>query len=149
MRGHLQTWLTHGLSRLSQFSRRRITAEGLKSSTARRDRLPSALPPARDPYDPPAVSIRWISVIITSVLFALLHPIWMTPPIFVLAIASATLRANRKSLDDDHHARCLHTTSTILFLYVVHLKRSGVLSNILVAPVILSERQRGRIARKS
>jgi len=121
MRGQLQTWLSNGISRLFQFSKRRISARGFEVILPGHEIGYVYLPPARDPYDPPAVYIRWVSVIITSVLFALLHPIWMTPPIFVLAICLgyAYERTGNLWTSITMHA-VFNTTSTVLYLYVVH-----------------------------
>ena len=79
------------------------------------------LPPVNPPYLPPTVAIRWVSVIITSALFALVHDRWMQPPIFVLAVCLgyAYERTGNLWTNITMHAM-FNTTSTLLFLFVMH-----------------------------
>jgi membrane protease YdiL (CAAX protease family) len=43
-------------------------------------------PPPAPPSRQPPVWSRWLSVILTSTLFSLVHPAWSIPPIFVLSL---------------------------------------------------------------
>ena len=116
-RGHLQTFITHGLSRLKQWFTRRPTARGFDVVLPGGSIGYVALPDARPPLDPPTAAMRWVSVLMTSVLFSLVHPLWMTPPIFVLAVCLgyAYERTGNLWTTITMHA-IFNTTSTVLFL---------------------------------
>jgi membrane protease YdiL (CAAX protease family) len=81
-RGHLQTLLTYGWVRLR--ARPVMTLEMPVIPLEAGFAPPPAPEAPRRPE--PAVWMRWISVLVTAALFSLVHPAWMRPPIFVLAI---------------------------------------------------------------
>jgi membrane protease YdiL (CAAX protease family) len=78
-RGHLQTLLTYAWVRLGARPRRGFEVIPLDAGFA-------APPVAEVPRPEPSVRMRWVAVILTATLFSLVHPLWMRPPIFVLAI---------------------------------------------------------------
>ena len=44
-------------------------------------------PPPRRATTPPGAGVRWLAIVVTSVLFALVHgALWMMPPIFFLSL---------------------------------------------------------------
>ena len=65
-RGHVQTLLAHAVGRMFRPS----------------DLLLGAPVPAQAP----SAAARWIAVVVTSLVFALVHTPWMIPPIFVLSL---------------------------------------------------------------
>jgi membrane protease YdiL (CAAX protease family) len=120
-RGHLQTLLTHGFSRLSQWKKRRPMAHGFDVIVPGGLIGHVELPAARQPFTPPTVAIRWTSVLVTSLLFGLVHPLWMTPPIFVLAVCLgyAYERTGNLWTTITMHA-LFNGTSTMLYLLGPH-----------------------------
>jgi membrane protease YdiL (CAAX protease family) len=120
-RGHLQTLITSGLSRITQWQSRRPMPQGFEVILPGGEIGRVALPPARPPLLPPAAAVRWTSVIITSALFALVHDRWMQPPIFVLALCLgyAYERTGNLWTNITIHAT-FYTISTALFLLVMH-----------------------------
>jgi membrane protease YdiL (CAAX protease family) len=64
--------------------------------------------------------MRWLAVVITSVIFAVVHPLWMAPLIFVLSICLgyAYERTGNLWVPIVMHA-LFNTSSTIVFLYVM------------------------------
>jgi membrane protease YdiL (CAAX protease family) len=74
---------------------------------------------------PPVLSLdssaaRWLAVIITSVVFALIHPLWTAPMIFILSIALGYVYERTGSLwvPIVMHAM-FNISSTVLFLNVM------------------------------
>jgi len=80
-RGHLQTLLTYAWVRLG---RRRVIQ--METPVIPPEAGFAAPPVAETPRPEPAVWMRWVSVLLTAALFSLVHPLWMRPPIFVLAV---------------------------------------------------------------
>lgn len=78
-RGHLQTLLTYAWVRLGVKPRRGFEVIPLEAGFA----APLAPETSRPE---PAVWMRWVAVLLTATLFSLVHPAWMRPPIFVLAV---------------------------------------------------------------
>jgi membrane protease YdiL (CAAX protease family) len=78
-RGHLQTLLTYAWVRLG-----RRPSRGFEVIVPEPGVAAPYVPEA--PRREPSVRMRWTSVIVTAALFSLVHPLWMRPPIFVLAI---------------------------------------------------------------
>ena len=75
---------------------------------------------ATPPAPPSLLSPRrmsWLAVVITSILFAFVHPLWMTPVIFVLAlgVGYAYERTGNLWVSILIHA-AFNTSSTIIFL---------------------------------
>lgn len=120
-RGHLQTLISNGISRLKQWRSRTPMPQGFEVILPGGEIGKVLLPPVRPPYLPPTGAIRWVSVIITSALFALVHPQWMQPPIFILAICLgyAYERTGNLWTNITMHAM-FNTTSTVLFLFFMH-----------------------------
>ena len=120
-RGHLQTLISNGISRLRQWRSHRPMPQGFEVILPGGEIGKVLLPPVKPPYLPPTVAIRWVSVIITSALFALVHPQWMQPPIFILAICLgyAYERTGNLWTNITMHAM-FNTTSTLLFLFFMH-----------------------------
>jgi membrane protease YdiL (CAAX protease family) len=79
-RGHLQTLLTYGLARLRW--RAADEVRGFDVLVEGASPAPIEAPPARLA---PGVPVRWIAIVITSLLFSAVHPAWTIPPIFVLS----------------------------------------------------------------
>jgi membrane protease YdiL (CAAX protease family) len=80
-RGHLQTLLTYAWVRLGR--RPQAVSRGFEIPLE----AGFVAPPVMEmPRREPAVWMRWVSVIVTSVLFSLVHPAWSIPPIFVLSV---------------------------------------------------------------
>jgi membrane protease YdiL (CAAX protease family) len=85
-RGHLQTAVFYSL--------RQLLSEEHPATTAAEPMIPnSAVEPAVAlPAAPPRstaidVTARWIAIVFTSFIFALVHPqLWMMPPIFILSL---------------------------------------------------------------
>jgi membrane protease YdiL (CAAX protease family) len=80
-RGHLQTLLTYAWVRLG---RRPVVS--VETPVIPLEAGFAAPPVAEVPRSEPAVWMRWASVILTATLFSLVHPLWMRPPILVLAV---------------------------------------------------------------
>jgi membrane protease YdiL (CAAX protease family) len=120
-RGHLQTLITNGISRIKQWRSRRPVSQGFEVILPGGEIGKVLLPPVRPPLLPPTAAIRWISVIVTSALFAIVHPVWMQPPIFILAICLgyAYERTGNLWTNITMHAM-FNTTSTVLFLFFMH-----------------------------
>lgn len=120
-RGHLQTLITNGISRLKQWRSRRPVPQGFEVILPGGEIGRVVLPPARPPLFPPTVAIRCVSVIITSALFAMVHPAWMQPPIFILAICLgyAYERTGNLWTNITMHAM-FNTTGIVLFLFFMH-----------------------------
>ncbi len=120
-RGHLQTLIANGISRLKQWRSRGPMPQGFEVILPGGEIGKVLLPPVRPPLLPPTVAIRWIAVIITSALFAMVHPLWMQPAIFILAICLgyAYERTGNLWTNITMHAM-FNTTSTVLFLFFMH-----------------------------
>jgi membrane protease YdiL (CAAX protease family) len=112
-RGHLQTLITYALARLLSDPRQRgfdvvspVTAQALDHATA----------PASDP----APWIRWVSITLTSLAFAVVHPAWTIPPIFFLSLCLgyAYERTGNLWTVMFMHAG-FNTTSTLIYLLLV------------------------------
>jgi membrane protease YdiL (CAAX protease family) len=128
-RGHLQTLLVRllmpaqragsgGLGVLGSGPEAAAAVEVLDESS----QTPDPRPQAADPQtltvttSPPRAR-RWLAVLITSLLFAIVHPIWMAPAIFVLAICLgyAYERTGNLWVPILIHA-AFNTSSTLVFL---------------------------------
>ncbi len=117
-RGHLQTLLSYGLARL-------ILKRKYSAPLAPETILPQADLPIisyADPTTPllpiiPSVFARWIAIILTSALFAAIHPAWTIPPIFVLSlcVGYAYERTGNLWVPITMHA-LFNATSTVLYL---------------------------------
>ncbi len=80
-RGHLQTYLR---AMLVGWTTRPIptTTPGFEVVG-----VESSMPPPFAASTPPSVAVQtWISIVLTSVLFSLVHAAWMWPPIFCLSV---------------------------------------------------------------
>jgi membrane protease YdiL (CAAX protease family) len=119
-RAHLQTLLTYAWARLRQGPR--ATPRGFDVVQAGPFFEPPPAPPAvtQPPTGQPAVWSRWLSVILTSTLFALVHPAWSIPPIFVLSLCLgyAYERTGNVWTNITMHA-VFNGVSTALFLALV------------------------------
>jgi membrane protease YdiL (CAAX protease family) len=65
----------------------------------------------------PSAAMRWLAVILTSIVFALVHPLWMAPLIFVLSLCLgyAYERTGTLWVPIVMHA-VFNTSSTVVFL---------------------------------
>jgi hypothetical protein len=96
----LQTTLVHGLSRLFGGAEitRALAAESLEAPGEGAS-LPYAPAPVRQaPAYRPAARWRWGGIILTSILFALLHEAWSIPLIFLLSLVLGYLYERTGSL---------------------------------------------------
>ena len=82
-RGHLQTLIVQGLRRLRNFLSRSPTALPVPDYAMEIGPLLSYAPP---PQTDTTTGPRILGVVITSVIFAALHPSWTAPAIFVLSL---------------------------------------------------------------
>lgn len=129
-RGHLQTLITHGLSRLTQRRDRQPVAAGFDIMLPGGEIGHVQLPPAMPPLAPPMAWMRWVSIAITSVLFALVHidpsgsgwgALWMIPPIFILSMCLGYAYERTGNLWTNIIMHMMfNTTSTIIFLFAMH-----------------------------
>jgi len=125
-RGHLQTLLTYMWVRLRRRPGRPVTAvapagdapvgEGVATSPPVVD-YETVVPAAAFQPQP---WMRWLSIVVTSALFASFHPAWSIPPIFFLAICLgyAYERTGNLWTTITMHA-LFNTTSTVLFLWLI------------------------------
>ncbi|HWE96280.1 MAG TPA: CPBP family intramembrane glutamic endopeptidase [Tepidisphaeraceae bacterium] len=113
-RGHVQTILRALFVRLST-PRRPPLAQNIGG-------FPVAAPqdqvlPLADAVEPPRVWQTWLAIIITSVGFAMVHPMWMWPPIFVLALGLGYTYERTGNLWTSMTIHCLfNSASTYLYL---------------------------------
>ncbi|HEY2589855.1 MAG TPA: CPBP family intramembrane glutamic endopeptidase [Tepidisphaeraceae bacterium] len=119
-RGHLQTLLRRMFYRLG--TRRDPAAppsfpRGFPVITGQpvETELPADDPPAPSP--PPTAAQTWAAIILTSLVFALVHPAWSMPVIFVLALCLgyAYERTGNLWVSITIHAG-FNTISTVIFL---------------------------------
>jgi membrane protease YdiL (CAAX protease family) len=115
-RGHLQTLLTYAWVRL-----RRRPVTRMETPVIPLEAGFAAPPVAEAPRPEPAVWMRWVAVILTASLFSLVHPLWMQPPIFFLALCLgyAYERTGNLWTTIFMHA-FFNTLNTVLFLFVLH-----------------------------
>ena len=101
-RGHVQTLLRSGMARL-----RRQRDDGLAVSGTGPE-LAAAVP----------ISTSWVAILATAALFALVHPMWTWPAIFLLAVCLgyAYERTGNLWVPVVIHA-LFNTTSTLFYLY--------------------------------
>jgi len=94
-RGHLQTLLSQTFARWFRATAPREPGETEPAGTlldsggvslAHPGILPYAIPVLPKPVGRPSAIARWAAIFITSALFALVHPAWTIPPIFVLSV---------------------------------------------------------------
>lgn len=117
-RGHLQTVVTHALSRLSG-RERKIDPQGFDvvvptdaPETQAKPELPRAAVPT--------AAARWASVFLTSLIFASVHPAWTIPPIFVLSLCLGYAYERTGNLWTVMTMHALfNATSTVLYLFVL------------------------------
>lgn len=85
-RGHLQTMLTYAFARLRQ--PRPIVRQGGFDVVLPDGQVEPVAPVIEPPPPRPAPSVptRWLAIVITSLLFAVVHPLWTVPPIFILSL---------------------------------------------------------------
>lgn len=113
-RGHVQTILRVLFVRLST-PRRPPLAQMIGG-------FPVVAPPAQvlplaDAVEPPRVWQTWLAIIITSGGFAMVHPMWMWPPIFVLALGLGYAYERTGNLWTSMTIHCLfNSASTYLYL---------------------------------
>ncbi|HEY8749510.1 MAG TPA: CPBP family intramembrane glutamic endopeptidase [Tepidisphaeraceae bacterium] len=111
-RAHLQTLLLRTIQWLAGFGNQQAEAPPVLPTV-------EGLPPI--PYQRPLPAIRpwmsWLAILITSALFAIIHPIWSAPIIFLLAIflGYAYERTGNLWVPITMHAM-FNTVSTLLFL---------------------------------
>lgn len=114
-RAHLQTLLRRGIERL--FARRTPPPAGLPVVTDAPG--PGPIAPTPQPVLPQrqAAWQVWLALVITSLLFALVHPIWMSPMIVTLAICLgyAYERTGNLWVSITMHA-IFNSVSTVVFL---------------------------------
>ena len=110
-RGHLQTLITHALARL--LGERRTRGFDVVVTGG----APILGGDAAQPQAAPAEWMRWASVIMTSLLFSIVHPAWSIPPIFFLSVCLgyAYERTGNLWTVIVMHA-VFNTSSTVLFL---------------------------------
>jgi membrane protease YdiL (CAAX protease family) len=116
-RGHLQTVVTHALSRLSG-RERRVDPRGFEvvvptdaPETQAKPEIPRAAVPT--------AAARWASVFLTSLIFASVHPAWTIPPIFVLSLCLGYAYERTGNLWTVMTMHALfNTTSTVIYLLV-------------------------------
>lgn len=116
-RGHLQTLLRRLFYRMT--TRRNSPAtppppRGFPVITAQPAEIE---PPAGDPPAPPTALQTWAAIVLTSIIFALVHPAWSMPVIFVLALCLgyAYERTSNLWVSITIHAG-FNTISTVIFL---------------------------------
>jgi membrane protease YdiL (CAAX protease family) len=80
-RGHLQTLLRHVALKFSRPSHPEVNELGLPPLVLDAVTGRIVTPNAGRP-----ILAAWVAIVLTSTLFALVHPMWMWPPIFVLSI---------------------------------------------------------------
>jgi membrane protease YdiL (CAAX protease family) len=119
-RGHLQTVIAYAIARgLGQIPG--PAARGFQVVTGEPDVAPSMAEPvpAPVPSSPPA-STRWAAILVTSLLFAAVHPAWTWPPILILALCLgyAYERTGNLWTSMTMHAM-FNTTSTVIYLLFV------------------------------
>ena len=102
-RGHVQTLLRSGMARLRELGR---------------ERDPGAEVPASPQAAGIPVSTSWVAILATAMLFALVHPMWTWPAIFLLAVCLgyAYERTGNLWVPVVIHA-VFNTTSTLFYLY--------------------------------
>jgi membrane protease YdiL (CAAX protease family) len=117
-RGHLQTVVTHALSRLSG-RERKIDPRGFEVI------VPTDAPETQARPEPPKAAVpsaaaRWASVFLTSLIFASVHPAWTIPPIFVLSLCLGYAYERTGNLWTVMTMHALfNATSTVLYLFVL------------------------------
>jgi membrane protease YdiL (CAAX protease family) len=140
-RGHLQTLLRRMLYRMANRWRRPPTApRGFPVITAEPEETAPvppvfsviAAPPQEDPPQridlsppaaptPPTAVQTWAAIVLTSMIFASVHPVWSMPVIFVLALCLgyAYERTGNLWVSITLHAG-FNTISTLIFLTTIH-----------------------------
>jgi hypothetical protein len=122
-RGHMQTLLTRLFTAVAVRLPPELPAPLGYVRDARAPQVGEVLPPPPLPPvayatpDTPTVTaegvrtsgaMRWLAVILTSLVFALVHPLWMAPLIFVLSLCLGyAYERDRHALGADHHARAV------------------------------------------
>jgi membrane protease YdiL (CAAX protease family) len=121
-RGHLQTLLTYGLARL----RWRVTDEARVFDTVVEGAPPPAPLAPPPPQLSPGVPVRWIAIVVSSLLFSAVHPPWTIPPIFVLSccVGYAYERTGNLWTVIVMHA-AFNLTSTVIFLRFANSAAAG------------------------
>jgi membrane protease YdiL (CAAX protease family) len=121
-RGHVQTVLTYVWSRIERWRKR--SSPGAPSRgfevilPPEQALLAQMAPPDPPPPELPKAWSRWLAVILTALLFSLVHPVWSMPPIFLLAVCLgyAYERTGNLWTTITMHAM-FNTTSTLLFIF--------------------------------
>jgi membrane protease YdiL (CAAX protease family) len=119
-RAHLQTLLTYAWGRLHPSGAAAAVEDASEVMQRGFDVVQSGplMEPAPSPAPrQPAIWARWVSVLLTSTLFSLVHPAWSIPPIFVLSICLgyAYERTGNVWTNITMHA-VFNSVSTALFL---------------------------------
>jgi membrane protease YdiL (CAAX protease family) len=125
-RGHVQTVLAYVWPRIERWRRGGSTApargfEVIMPPPPDQPMLAQMAPPEAPlppPLESPKAWQRWVAVVVTSLLFSLVHPVWSMPPIFLLAVCLgyAYERTGNLWTTITMHAM-FNTTSTLLFIF--------------------------------
>ena len=127
-RGHLQTLLVRAFTPLPQLPQgfqvvQRVQATSLQPASAPPAEAVAPppemiVPPAVEAPPGPSPAVRWAAIVITSLLFSVLHPAWTWPLIFLLSLALgyAYERTGNLWLPVVMHL-VFNTFNTVLFLY--------------------------------
>ena len=121
-RGHVQTVLAYVWPRIERWRKGGSTApaRGFEVVMPPDQALLAQMAPPEPPASPesPRAWQRWLAVVLTSLLFSLVHPFWSMPPIFLLAICLgyAYERTGNLWTTITMHAM-FNTTSTLLFIF--------------------------------
>jgi membrane protease YdiL (CAAX protease family) len=101
-RGHVETLLAGVLSAIASTARAGVSlADGSEIGVPAPPDLPvlDYAPPPRREAQPAGPAVRWLAIIVTSVLFALVHgALWMMPPIFFLSLCLGYLYERTSNL---------------------------------------------------
>ncbi|HWE04557.1 MAG TPA: type II CAAX endopeptidase family protein [Tepidisphaeraceae bacterium] len=118
-RGHIQTLLKRGLVTLS--SPRLPGMEGFAGYAPMNVPINPNPIPFAEIVDPPPVWQTWLAIVLTSVLFAMMHPMWMRPPIFILSLGLGYCYERTGNLWTNMTVHCLfNSVSTFVYLFVMH-----------------------------
>lgn len=121
-RGHVQTVLTYVWSRIERWRKRsspETPSRGFEVILPPEQALLARMAPPEPPQpESPRAWARWLAVVLTSLLFSLVHPAWSIPPIFLLAVCLgyAYERTGNLWTTITMHAM-FNTTSTLLFIF--------------------------------